>query len=159
MMMSSVNLWKARQLLSAHRIAPSPDCACAVPKCGKPVAKSQSCLARARFILSLQQNFPSFSKQCSQRQLKWFRVQTPELRRMEGVAGLQNNSGRWRRGYCREISGPRRAWSGPGRNFARCIPRGKTYCSASINRVIVRFSSLSDRRISSILLIECRTVV
>ena len=34
-----------------------------------------------------------------------------------------------------------------------------SYCSASINRVIVRFRSLSERRRSSILLIECNTVV
>ena len=34
-----------------------------------------------------------------------------------------------------------------------------SYCSVSIKRVIVRFRSLSDRRISSILLIECSTVV
>jgi len=33
------------------------------------------------------------------------------------------------------------------------------YCRASINRVMVRFRSLSDRRISSILWIECSTVV
>src|SRR5713226_468973 len=33
------------------------------------------------------------------------------------------------------------------------------YCNASMRRVIVRFKSLSDRRISSILLIECSTVV
>src|SRR5216684_3802602 len=33
------------------------------------------------------------------------------------------------------------------------------YCSASIKRVIVRFKSLSDRRNSSILLMECSTVV
>ena len=32
--------------------------------------------------------------------------------------------------------------------------RGKTYCNVSINRVMVRFKSLSERRISSILLIE-----
>src|SRR5580704_14028342 len=35
----------------------------------------------------------------------------------------------------------------------------KNYCNASINRVMVRFRSLSDRRISSILWIECSTVV
>jgi hypothetical protein len=34
-----------------------------------------------------------------------------------------------------------------------------SYCKVSIKRVIVRFRSLSDRRISSILLIECSTVV
>jgi len=33
------------------------------------------------------------------------------------------------------------------------------YCNASIRRVMVRFRSLSDRRNSSILLIECNTVV
>lgn len=33
------------------------------------------------------------------------------------------------------------------------------YCSASIKRVMVRFSSLSERRISSILLMEWSTVV
>jgi len=33
------------------------------------------------------------------------------------------------------------------------------YCNVSIKRVMVRFKSLSDRRISSILLIECSTVV
>src|SRR5713226_3339810 len=33
------------------------------------------------------------------------------------------------------------------------------YCNASIRRVIVRFRSLSDRRNSSIFLIECSTVV
>jgi hypothetical protein len=33
------------------------------------------------------------------------------------------------------------------------------YCRVSIKRVIVRFRSLSDRRISSILLIEWSTVV
>jgi hypothetical protein len=33
------------------------------------------------------------------------------------------------------------------------------YCRVSINRVIVRFKSLSERRISSILLMECSTVV
>src|SRR5262249_44448564 len=35
----------------------------------------------------------------------------------------------------------------------------KTYCRASIRRVMVRFRSLSERRISSILLMECSTVV
>jgi hypothetical protein len=35
----------------------------------------------------------------------------------------------------------------------------QSYCNASISRVIVRFKSLSDRRISSILWIECSTVV
>jgi hypothetical protein len=33
------------------------------------------------------------------------------------------------------------------------------YCRASIKRVIVRFNSLSERRNSSILLMECSTVV
>ena len=33
------------------------------------------------------------------------------------------------------------------------------YCRVSIKRVMVRFKSLSERRISSILLIECNTVV
>ena len=37
--------------------------------------------------------------------------------------------------------------------------KGKIYCRASIRRVMVRFSSLSERRSSSILLIECSTVV
>ena len=35
----------------------------------------------------------------------------------------------------------------------------ETYWRASIRRVMVRFKSLSERRISSILLMECRTVV
>jgi hypothetical protein len=39
-----------------------------------------------------------------------------------------------------------------------CLEKG-IYCSASIRRVMVRFKSLSDRRISSILLMECSTVV
>jgi hypothetical protein len=34
-----------------------------------------------------------------------------------------------------------------------------SYCNASIKRVIVRFNSLSERRNSSILLMECSTVV
>ena len=46
------------------------------------------------------------------------------------------------------ISKPNCGWESPVR-----------YCSASINRVMVRFRSLSDRRISSILWIECSTVV
>jgi hypothetical protein len=37
--------------------------------------------------------------------------------------------------------------------------KSANYCNASNKRVIVRFKSLSDRRISSILLIECSTVV
>jgi len=37
--------------------------------------------------------------------------------------------------------------------------RNASTCNASINRVIVRFRSLSERRNSSILLIECSTVV
>ena len=37
--------------------------------------------------------------------------------------------------------------------------RTQDYCKASINRVMVRFSSLSERRNSSILLMECSTVV
>lgn len=37
--------------------------------------------------------------------------------------------------------------------------RDSAYCNASIKRVIVRFKSLSERRNSSILLIECNTVV
>ena len=39
------------------------------------------------------------------------------------------------------------------------IVKEKIYCRASIRRVMVRFSSLSERRSSSILLIECSTVV
>jgi hypothetical protein len=35
----------------------------------------------------------------------------------------------------------------------------EAYCKASIKRVMVRFNSLSERRISSILLMECSTVV
>src|SRR5882724_10632416 len=48
----------------------------------------------------------------------------------------------------------------------RAVAQGKRkrekpvdYCNASNKRVIVRFKSLSDRRNSSILLIECSTVV
>jgi hypothetical protein len=40
-----------------------------------------------------------------------------------------------------------------------CEKNIRGYCNASINRVMVRFRSLSDRRISSILWIECSTVV
>src|SRR5581483_1946708 len=42
---------------------------------------------------------------------------------------------------------------------ARPRGRSRVYCSASIRRVMVRLSSLSERRISSILLMECSTVV
>src|SRR5580704_2315967 len=43
---------------------------------------------------------------------------------------------------------------------ARCnVGKRRSYCRVSIKRVMVRFRSLSDRRISSILLMECSTVV
>ena len=50
---------------------------------------------------------------------------------------------------------------GMATNPAQWEHRGtlRNYCRASSRRVMVRFKSLSDRRISSILLIECRTVV
>src|ERR1700675_2317087 len=41
----------------------------------------------------------------------------------------------------------------------RNVGKSRSYCKVSIKRVIVRFKSLSDRRISSILLIEWSTVV
>ena len=47
----------------------------------------------------------------------------------------------------------------PGERKNSSVVRKIAYCKASIKRVIVRFKSLSDRRISSILLMECNTVV
>jgi hypothetical protein len=45
------------------------------------------------------------------------------------------------------------------RSAERNVGKRRSYCKVSIKRVMVRFRSLSDRRISSILLMECSTVV
>ena len=55
-----------------------------------------------------------------------------------------------------EDNGGKRNWEKAGE---REKPSSVSYCNASSKRVIVRFKSLSDRRISSILLMECSTVV
>ena len=60
---------------------------------------------------------------------------------------------------CVEVTKNKNAVALNSQPRVRCQEKSLRYCSVSIRRVMVRFKSLSDRRISSILLIECSTVV
>ena len=158
----SVSLWKARQVELTHHIAHAANCACAV-------LNSENSLSSHKFKLAHSVSSSTFNKlspTCS------IDLHNPFLTSMRNnrraVQSTHNHdSSRCRRKKswhaARNEYFPQYFWATRRRPLLVGVLLQffwiRNYCSASINRVIVRFSSLSDRRSSSILLIECSTVV
>ena len=144
--MSAVNLWKPRKLLSYTWLT-KPGCEWRFVRTSENRALTGESVGKFRIWLTPINIFSAPFSSLLHR--TWARHREQILKRSETTA----------HNICRK-----KARKAGGRNslcFGTKRERKKPvgYCNASIRRVIVRFRSLSDRRNSSILLIECSTVV